>query len=211
MLSSSNCRNMIQNTVNIIAVTDEGSLNSQSNTAIENVEKLKRILEEDNLNNIKDNTNVAEYFQTDEGINLNATVNDSTRSTLECSYSPVSSVHKQKKTKELICNICKKQCTSTYSYNRHIKTHDDARPYMCSKCDKSFKTSQVLNEHMKRHYDDRRHKCDVCGQKFYAKASLTDHTRSHTGERPFKCETCARTFSTKAVLRQHSIVRYHST
>lgn len=114
----------------------------------------------------------------------------------------------KKSPEDLICKICDKQCKSSNSYNRHIKTHDDSRPYICSKCDKPFKTSQVLSEHMKRHYDDRRHKCDICGMKYYAKASLNDHIRSHTGERPFKCESCGKAFATRAILRQHMAVLF---
>jgi KRAB domain-containing zinc finger protein len=113
---------------------------------------------------------------------------------------------KKKIPQNLLCKICNKQCSSTNSYNRHIKTHDDARPYICSKCDKPFKTSQVLSEHMKRHYDDRRYQCELCTRKFYSKASLNDHMRSHTGEKPFKCEVCGRFFGTKAILRQHMAV-----
>lgn len=120
--------------------------------------------------------------------------------------------HKLKKSpEELICKICDKQCKSANSYNRHIRTHDESRPYICSKCDKPFKTSQVLTEHMKRHYDDRRHKCNICGMKYYAKASLNDHIRSHTGERPFKCDSCGKAFATRAILRQHMAVLLCST
>lgn len=116
-------------------------------------------------------------------------------------------VNKIKKSpQQLTCKVCDKQCKSSNSYNRHIRTHDDSRPFVCSKCDKPFKTSQVLTEHMKRHYDDRRHKCEVCGMKYYAKASLNDHMRSHTGERPFKCGACGKTFATRAILRQHMAV-----
>lgn len=117
----------------------------------------------------------------------------------------------KKSPNDLICKICDKQCKSSNSYNRHIRTHDESRPYVCSKCDKPFKTSQVLAEHMKRHYDDRRHKCDVCGMKYYAKASLNDHIRSHTGERPFKCESCGKAFATRAILRQHMAVFYKTS
>lgn len=110
---------------------------------------------------------------------------------------------KKKAPENLICKICNKQCPSTNSYNRHIRTHDNTRPHVCCKCDKAFKTTQVLSEHMKRHYDDRRHHCELCSRKFYSKASLNDHLRSHTGEKPFGCEICGRAFGTKAILRQH--------
>lgn len=193
---------------------DESTTNSNvsnSSSIIEDVEKLETLLKEhapdlidqkcDLVNQISDINSV---ISTIDSVVSNNVVSDDR---IEISTSTVTTGPKRKKApEELICNMCGKQCSSTNSYNRHIKTHDNARPYVCCKCDKPFKTSQVLAEHMKRHYDDRRHKCGVCGQKFYAKASLNDHMRSHTGERPFKCEICGRSFATKAILRQHTVV-----
>lgn len=209
MLSSPSTNNVIQSgdgteSQNLGFVVDDGT----SNSVIENMEKLKNLLKEDNSDKVHCNTGTDDFFQDDKRIDLKDD-SESSNNVLEDSstVSPVRNLPRQKKTlDELLCKICNKQCTSTNSYNRHIKTHDDARPYICSKCDKPFKTSQVLNEHLKRHYDDRRHKCGICGQKFYAKSSLNDHIRSHTGEKPFKCGSCDRTFSTKAILRQHSVV-----
>ncbi|KAK4879838.1 hypothetical protein RN001_007984 [Aquatica leii] len=183
---------------------------SNSSSIIEDATTLQNLLRDYDDDSIP--TNYDSFKQTSELKNVvdvinSVALNNDDDSHIVTSTSSITTGPKRKKLlSELICGTCGKQCTSTNSFNRHLKTHDTSRPFVCSKCDKSFKTSQVLAEHIKRHYDDRRHKCGVCGQKFYAKASLNDHMRSHTGERPFKCEVCTRAFATKAILRQHSVI-----
>lgn len=187
---------------------DEESLSS----IIEDPDELEKLLNEyaPEVININCNTNQTTNIKSVVDIINSIALNLENNTGVTISTSTVTTGPKRKKdSQELLCRECGKQCKSTNSYNRHLKTHDTSRPFICCKCDKTFKTSQVLAEHMKRHYDDRRHKCALCGQKFYAKSSLKDHIRSHTGERPFKCEICGRTFATKAILRQHMVVCNH--
>ncbi|XP_063902906.1 zinc finger protein OZF-like [Zophobas morio] len=164
---------------------------------------ISKKVEAERFSNIIDNSNTNEHGSLQATLlsNLNTVkIVPEEKNQSECD------IRKKKSVDDLICKVCGKQCTSTNSYNRHIKTHDETRPYVCCKCDKPFKTSQVLSEHMKRHYDDRRYQCELCSRKFYSKASLNDHMRSHTGEKPFKCEVCGRSFGTKAILRQHTAI-----
>ncbi|EFA04052.2 zinc finger protein OZF [Tribolium castaneum] len=177
------------------------------------LERRNKKLENDELTNtIKDEVDIPpSVFDVNIAFNTLANNSKDVQSTFLVNESsnqivntPTDSQSKKKRTREdLVCKICHKQCLTTNSYNRHIRTHDNSRPFVCSKCDKAFKTTQVLSEHMKRHYDDRRHQCALCSKKFYSKASLNDHLRSHTGEKPFGCEVCGRAFGTKAILRQH--------
>lgn len=183
----------------------ETILNSENSSVVqENVSQLESLLEEHVIDVADDQIEKTQSNECSKTVLQHISVNTVTSTLSETDEN----THRKhtKSLEDLLCKVCNKQCKSSNSFNRHVKTHDDTRPFVCSKCDKPFKTSQVLAEHMKRHYDDRRHKCEVCGMKYYAKASLNDHMRSHTGERPFKCESCGKSFSTRAILRQHMAV-----
>jgi len=66
-----------------------------------------------------------------------------------------------------------------------------------------------LTRHLRSHNDERPFQCDICPQTFTQKVHLTQHIRSHSGERPFQCDICPQTFTQKVhltrLLRSHTV------
>ncbi|KAH7413212.1 hypothetical protein BKA64DRAFT_348221 [Cadophora sp. MPI-SDFR-AT-0126] len=49
------------------------------------------------------------------------------------------------------CRICHRTYERADHLNRHLKSHENARPYQCSQCQKSFNRVDLLNRHVATH------------------------------------------------------------
>ncbi|PVH82824.1 hypothetical protein DL98DRAFT_413922, partial [Cadophora sp. DSE1049] len=49
------------------------------------------------------------------------------------------------------CRICHRTYERADHLNRHLKSHENARPYQCSQCQKSFNRVDLLNRHVSTH------------------------------------------------------------
>jgi len=49
------------------------------------------------------------------------------------------------------CHICNRNYERADHLNRHLKSHENARPYRCTKCPKRFNRADLLNRHNNSH------------------------------------------------------------
>lgn len=103
------------------------------------------------------------------------------------------------------CAECGKCFKLKDSYLRHMRIHNDERPFTCHICGKQFRDSGGLSRHLRDvHAKLKNFTCDLCSRSFASKATRDDHRRTHTGERPYVCDSCGKTFKSKASLYIHS-------
>lgn len=76
----------------------------------------------------------------------------------------------------------------------------------CLVCFKNFSCTSTLSRHMRIHNNYRPFKCLTCGKCFIQSSNLIDHRRvMHSTERPFKCrrKNCHKTFATSSKRTKH--------
>ena len=49
------------------------------------------------------------------------------------------------------CRICKRSYERADHLNRHLKSHENARPFHCSRCPKRFNRADLLSRHLATH------------------------------------------------------------
>ena len=135
------------------------------------------------------------------------------------------------------CPKCHYKSTMMSTLNRHIKGHDNERPFSCYICKKGFQTQRIQMNHENRHLGIRPYQCKTCSSKFTTGGELFRHTqykhsnekayhctecdykcvekvkfdrhmRIHTGERPEQCQDCSYAASNKFSLKRH--IRTHT-
>ncbi|CAL8247457.1 unnamed protein product [Lota lota] len=105
------------------------------------------------------------------------------------------------------CDICLKEFAYTSTFNVHMRTHTDERPFECATCGKRFRQLPHLQDHERIHSGLRPFCCWVCGKSFSVAARLTEHARTHSGEKPYACTHCPAAFRSRSNLDKH--VRLH--
>ncbi|XP_029928837.1 zinc finger protein 574 isoform X2 [Myripristis murdjan] len=105
------------------------------------------------------------------------------------------------------CQICHKDFAYTSTFNVHMRTHTDERPFECSTCGKRFRQLPHLQDHERIHSGLRPFCCWVCGKSFSVAARLTEHARTHSGEKPYPCPHCPAAFRSRSNLDKH--IRLH--
>ena len=105
------------------------------------------------------------------------------------------------------CEICLKiMCKSSLgpqALGKHMRIHNDERPFECNVCAKKFHTKENLTAHKRIHTGERPFKCDICDRKFKQSGHLIGHKRIHTGEEPYECDVCLRKFTQNSNLQTH--------
>jgi len=110
---------------------------------------------------------------------------------------------KQKK-QRLPCDLCDKTFSTVASRTRHMRIHNDIRPYECQYCGKRFRQNAHLKKHIRLHTGEKPHACPFCAKRFTQKSTLTGHVRTkHTKETPVPCPKCDARFPTRNHLRAH--------
>ena len=94
------------------------------------------------------------------------------------------------------CTLCSKVFYSKFSLVRHMRVHENQRPFSCSVCSRAFRSSGNLKQHMRTHSGERPFKCPSCPARFGQSSTLKYHQRVHLDERPFVCGVagCSKSF-----------------
>ncbi|XP_075168383.1 uncharacterized protein LOC142240575 [Haematobia irritans] len=111
-------------------------------------------------------------------------------------------VHSQTKS-SYECKICQKYFCNSGNLERHMKVHNDVKPFVCKICGKAFAQSVNLNRHYSVHNGDRPYQCSFCTKSFTQQSNMQRHQLTHTGEKPFRCKRCGRYFSQRVNLKKH--------
>ncbi|XP_028327382.1 zinc finger protein 574 isoform X2 [Gouania willdenowi] len=105
------------------------------------------------------------------------------------------------------CQICHKEFAYNSTFNVHMRTHTDERPFECATCGKRFRQLPHLQDHERIHSGLRPFCCWICGRSFSVAARLTEHARTHSGEKPYPCPHCNTAFRSRSNLDKH--IRLH--
>ncbi|XP_005177076.1 zinc finger protein 239 [Musca domestica] len=111
-------------------------------------------------------------------------------------------VHSQTKS-SYECKMCQKYFCNSGNLERHMKVHNDVRPFVCRICGKAFAQSVNLNRHYSVHNGERPYQCSFCTKSFTQQSNMQRHQLTHTGEKPFRCKRCGRYFSQRVNLKKH--------
>lgn len=115
-----------------------------------------------------------------------------------------------KKTRNVICFICKEQVKTKLRI--HMKTHFPNDNYACPRCDSRFKLLTSFKLHLKRTCFEHSqlqvdpdeaqnlYKCDKCEEAFRYKLSLEVHKRTHN---ELYCSVCRKVLRDAATLARH--------
>lgn len=106
------------------------------------------------------------------------------------------------------CQICHKDFAYNSTFNVHMRTHTDERPFECATCGKRFRQLPHLQDHERIHSGLRPFCCWICGKSFSVAARLTEHARTHSGEKPYPCPHCPAAFRSRSNLDKH--IRLHA-
>uniref|UniRef100_A0A8C2ZLH8 Zinc finger protein 574 n=1 Tax=Cyclopterus lumpus TaxID=8103 RepID=A0A8C2ZLH8_CYCLU len=106
------------------------------------------------------------------------------------------------------CQICHKEFSYNSTFNVHMRTHTDERPFECATCGKRFRQLPHLQDHERIHSGLRPFCCWICGKSFSVAARLTEHARTHSGEKPYPCPHCPAAFRSRSNLDKH--IRLHA-
>ncbi|XP_055686999.1 zinc finger and SCAN domain-containing protein 12-like [Lutzomyia longipalpis] len=76
------------------------------------------------------------------------------------------------------CAECERKFKTRRSYELHVSSHSDERPFGCKMCSKTFKRKKDVRSHMAVHRDQRiTHPCEHCGMKFTWKSNMRRHVQ----------------------------------
>ncbi|XP_059150373.1 zinc finger protein 236-like isoform X2 [Physella acuta] len=102
------------------------------------------------------------------------------------------------------CSLCGRIFAKWNQLQRHLKTHDEDKPFRCNQCPMSYNIEDNLLLHLATHVGpDRDPICPECGKKFSRVASLKAHIMLHEKEENLMCPECGDEFSVQHQLDKH--------
>jgi KRAB domain-containing zinc finger protein len=106
------------------------------------------------------------------------------------------------------CNVCGDGFSRYGDLKRHSVEHNGGKPYECKYCNRRFSEKGNLKTHCLMHTGDMPYQCHVCLKRFPHNAYLIGHLRIHTGEKPYECHICSKRFTHNSGLKTH--IRVHT-
>lgn len=103
-------------------------------------------------------------------------------------------------------SLSKEISESSHTFYRTNKSKN----VFCNICKKEFSSMGNLKVHYKIHTGEKNFVCDVCNKAFVTKFNLIKHYRIHTGEKPFVCNVCCKAFNQPSALKTHYYRRHAS-
>ncbi|KAK2145274.1 hypothetical protein LSH36_690g00008 [Paralvinella palmiformis] len=100
------------------------------------------------------------------------------------------------------CEKCDKIFPKWGQYNRHMKGHEEDKPYCCTKCPATYNIEDNLKLHMALHQTGSP-QCPDCGKKFSRIASLKAHIMLHEKEESLICPECGDEFALQSQMDRH--------
>ena len=93
------------------------------------------------------------------------------------------------------CEICEKVLPKWNQYQRHLRTHEDDKPFRCIYCPASYNIADNLKLHLATHVEmGGKPVCPECGKTFSRMASLKAHIMMHEKEESLMCQECGDEF-----------------
>lgn len=77
------------------------------------------------------------------------------------------------------CIVCGKLFLKREHWRRHVKIHDDVRPYSCPVCKKGFRRKEHVKRHMLIHTGEKPFQCEFCLQHYQRADHLKKHMMQH--------------------------------
>lgn len=104
------------------------------------------------------------------------------------------------------CDICEKKLEKWNQYQRHMRQHEDDKPFRCFNCPASFNIADNLKLHLATHVEPGdKPMCPECGKQFSRVASLKFHIMMHEKEENLMCSECGDEFSLQGQLDKHML------
>ena len=115
------------------------------------------------------------------------------------------SVHMRKHAPEKQIHKCSK-CQRVYKrkrcLKRHLKLHENGKPYKCKRCPRAFASSFWCRAHEQMHsVTEKRHHCDQCQRSFLTIQHLNNHMGNH--KKAYFCGVCNHSFRSRNDLTRH--------
>lgn len=94
------------------------------------------------------------------------------------------------------CELCDKVFLGVNDLKKHMRVHNNERPFQCNHCEKRFRQAGCLKNHVaSQHGTDTVFICYYCNKSFPIKERLRLHMRLHSGVKPYKCNLCPKEFA----------------
>ncbi len=105
--------------------------------------------------------------------------------------------------KELVCNVCGKECPSLAELLIHKKKHKVDAPFVCQYCQRQYIDKHKYEVHIRYHTGETPFKCHLCEKGFRDDRKMRLHVARHTSSLNYKCHLCPRSFEGQKGLDKH--------
>ena len=97
---------------------------------------------------------------------------------------------------------CRKQFTSAYNYQLHVKHYEKQFVFVCQICGKGFMNKNHYQSHSYTHLKDKPFPCTICKKRFLTKSNLHRHSATcNVITKKYECVYCGKKFITDANLK----------